>query len=134
MKTIKFGRLVEFDERSRKFPIRALIPKEVKPRSYTWRCSTCLDQGSLPACVGFAVSHEAAARPVEVPGITNDIARQIYYRAQKLDDIPGEDYEGSSVLGGCYQMPGRTAGRLPAGPSCDNCSQQANSAGRRFLQ
>jgi len=99
MKTIKFGRLKEFDLRSRGYSIRALIPKGLKPRSYTWRCSINLDQGNLPACVGFSVCHEAAARPVEVPGLTNAIAKQIYYRAQELDDFPGTDYDGSSVLG-----------------------------------
>jgi hypothetical protein len=97
---IKFGRRIHFDSRSRKFPIMALIPTESKPRSYTWRCLLNLDQGDAPACVGFSVTHEAAARPVEVTELTNKIALQVYKRAQVLDEIPGEDYEGSSVLGG----------------------------------
>ena len=100
MKNIKFGRLKQFDKRSRQYPIRDLIGAGAKPRSYTWRCMTYLDQGNLPACVGFAVSHEALARPAEVPGLTNAIADQVYYRAQELDDFPGTDYDGTSVLGG----------------------------------
>ena len=58
-----FDRLVQFDERSRAFPIRALIDADAKPRSYTWQCPVWLDQGTEGACVGFGVSHEAAARP-----------------------------------------------------------------------
>jgi len=94
-----FGRRIEFDERSRNFPIRALIPGASTPRSYTWKCGIVLDQGSTPACTGFSVSQEAAARPVVVPNITTILALQLYHRAQQLDQWPGEDYEGSSVLG-----------------------------------
>ena len=96
----KFGRIIRFDEESRKFSVRALLPETVKPRSYTWRCDLNLDQGALPACVGFSVAHEAAAWPIAVRGINNALALQVYYEAQILDDYPGEDYEGSSVLGG----------------------------------
>jgi hypothetical protein len=93
-----FDRIVHFDEKSRNFPIRTLIGEKPR-RSYTWRCDTFLNQGSEGACTGFAVSHEAAARPVVVKGITNETARQIYRRARQLDEWPGENYEGSSVLG-----------------------------------
>lgn len=94
-----FDRLVQFDERSRAFPVRALIA-EAKPRSYTWACPVWLDQGSEGACVGFSVSHEAAARPVCIPAITDATARVLYKRAQDLDDFPGSDYDGTSVLAG----------------------------------
>jgi hypothetical protein len=97
---IKFSRLKEFDERSRNYPIMALIPKGSKPRSYTWRCDLNLDQKNLPACVGFSWTHEAAARPYPVNGLNDAIAVGVYRRAQKLDDVPGENYEGTSVLGG----------------------------------
>lgn len=90
-------RLVRFDEKSRNFPVTAVI-KQTKPRSYTWRCSSWLDQGREGACTGFAVSHEAAARPVEVKNIDNALAYKVYKRAQQLDIWPGENYSGSSVL------------------------------------
>lgn len=96
----RLDRLVQFDERSRAFPIRALLPDKAKPRSYTWGCGIWLDQGNEGACVGFSISHEAAAKPVVVLGITDDTARTLYHRARELDDYPGEDYEGTSVLGG----------------------------------
>lgn len=93
-----FDRLVQFDERSRGFPVREVLEGKT-PRSYTWRCGTWLDQGSEGACVGFSWAHELAARPAEWP-VTSDIAMGVYDRARVLDDWPGEDYEGTSVLAG----------------------------------
>jgi len=94
-----FDRRVEFDARSRAYPIRALIDKTFKPRSYTWACNLWLDQGSEGACTGFSMTQEAAARPVQVQGLSNVVAKEVYRRARELDEWPGEDYEGSSVLG-----------------------------------
>ena len=96
--TAKLDRRVSFDERSRAFPIRALIAATVEPRSYEWPLDLRLDQGSEGACTGFAVTHEAAAEPFPVTGLTEDTARQVYHRARELDEWPGEAYEGSSVL------------------------------------
>src|SRR5690606_13675513 len=67
--------------------------------SYTWSCSATLDQGRAPACTGFSVCHEAAARPVIVLGISNLDGLELYRRAKQLDQWPGEGYDGSSVLG-----------------------------------
>jgi hypothetical protein len=93
-----FDRLVNFDERSREYPIRTMIRSLAKPRSYTWRCNVYLDQGNEGKCAGYAVSHEAAARPCEVKNVTNKVADAIYARAQKIDEWPGEAYSGTSVL------------------------------------
>lgn len=93
-----FDRVVHFDERSRDFPIRALVPQ--KPKSYTWACPTWLDQGQEGACVGFSWSHELAGKPKPVAGITNTSARKLYKLAQTLDEWPGENYSGTSVLAG----------------------------------
>lgn len=92
----RLDRVVRFDGRSRNFPIRALIDQR-KPRSYTWSCGVWLNQGQEGACTGFAVTHEAAARPVTVR-VDEVMARSIYQRARQIDEWPGEDYEGSSVL------------------------------------
>jgi hypothetical protein len=100
----KFDRLVEFDERSRLFPIRALLGPG-QPRSYTWSLPRGpLDQGREGACVGFAWAGEAAARPVVELDITDDVARSIYHEAQTLDEWQGEDYDGTSVLAGAKTM------------------------------
>lgn len=102
----RLNRLVQFDERSRSFPIRTAVEGKA-PRSYTWRCTKWLDQGQEGACVGFGVSHELAARPSEVLGVTETFARAIYHDAQQIDPWPGGSYpgadpfyEGTSVLAG----------------------------------
>lgn len=94
----RLDRRVEFDPKSRKFPITAVIPFQ-KPRTKTWDCKVWLDQGQEGACTGFAMAHELAARPVVVRNVTNDYARKIYERARQLDEWEGESYSGSSVLG-----------------------------------
>lgn len=104
-----FDREVKFDPRSRAFPIAPLI-KATRPRSYTWACNKYLDQGSEGACVGFSWSHELAATPVAVPGITNASALELYHAAQRLDDWAGEDYSGTSVLAGAKAV--KAAGHM----------------------
>ncbi len=96
----RLDRVVEFDERSRKFPVTAVI-EATKPRSFTWRPGpVVLDQGREGACVGFSIAQDLAARPVVVPGVTAQNAQRIYHRAQQIDEWPGEAYEGTSVLAG----------------------------------
>jgi hypothetical protein len=97
----RLDRRVEFDPRSRNFPIRALLQPILKPRSFSWACTVQLDQGSEGACVGFSIAQEAAAKPVVVPGITNDVALEVYRRAQVLDEYDDTPPEGgTSVLAG----------------------------------
>lgn len=93
------GRLIEFDERSRRYPVRALVEGR-KPRSYTWGCDLRLDQGDQPACVGFSMAHELRAKPKVVSGVTTELAMTLYREAQELDEWPGTSYEGTSVLAG----------------------------------
>ena len=91
-------RLPEFDERSRSYNVRALL-ETAQPRSYTWGCAVNLDQGREGACVGFGWAHEANAKP-KVHYADDRTARAIYNAAQKVDEWPGENYEGTSVLAG----------------------------------
>jgi hypothetical protein len=92
------GRRIQFDERSKAFPIRALL-EDKKPRSYSWKVNVWLDQGETSSCVGHAWAHELCARPV-VSIVDQPYAMRIYTEAQKVDEWPGEDYEGTSVLAG----------------------------------
>lgn len=94
----RLGRVASFDARSRDYPIRALLAPAASPRSYTWRLGTHLDQGRTSACTGFSLAHELAARPVVVP-VDEALAQAFYVRARQLDEWPGEEYDGSSVLG-----------------------------------
>lgn len=99
--TFSLGRNVQFDERSRNFPIRFLMTApQYKPRSYTWSCAETMDQKDTPQCVGYSWSHELIARPAIVTGIGPEQATAIYKRAQFLDPWPNEDYAGTSVLAG----------------------------------
>lgn len=94
----KLDRLVRFDERSRNY--RAVEGIEDRPlRSRQWTCDIHNDQGAEGACVGFAWSHEIAAKPKPIP-TDNEWAKRIYRRAQQLDPWPGENYSGTSVLAG----------------------------------
>lgn len=91
-------RLVQFDERSRRFA--AVEGLEDKPlRSKQWDCDVHNDQGHEGACVGFALSHEAAAKPVTIPTDAK-WALNVYNRARQLDPWEGEDYSGTSILAG----------------------------------
>lgn len=108
----RLDRLVQFDERSRTYPITAVVPSR-RPRSYTWRLSKnyVLDQGREGACVGYCGANELMARPSEVSlGSLNEAtekARYFYHEAQRIDpwqggSYPGASprYEGTSVLAG----------------------------------
>lgn len=101
--------LVDFDEASRGFAVRDLHPAAPLPKSRFWNCDLYLDQGREGACVGAGVTHELAAEPCPVFGLTMDYARRhIYWPAQRLDQWPGgaypgarPRYEGTSVRAGC---------------------------------
>lgn len=97
-----FDRKFELDWRSLNYPVSAALDpnKKYRPRSYTWKLNKYLDQGQEGACVGFGFSHELAAEPQVVQNVTNETARTLYKAAQKIDEWPGENYDGTSVLAG----------------------------------
>jgi len=102
-----------FDERSRQYPIRTMLPKVQRKTFTLWQNGEILDQGSEGACVGFGWTAEALAGPVQVdlkkvespgPNEPNGFAYYVYREAQKIDQWPGTDYEGTSVLAGAKIM------------------------------
>jgi hypothetical protein len=103
----QFDRIVNFDPVSKEFPIRGFTPFK-EERSYAWRCSTHLNQGNEGACVGFGVTHELLAGPVEVEHLDAEYAKtKIYWEAQRIDPWEGGSYpraypfyEGTSTLAG----------------------------------
>lgn len=99
------------DPRSKDYPVRGLVP--ASPRRRLWTPGQVIvDQGREGACTGFAAVTEAMASPVRVditrvakaPALgvptthPNAFAQKVYRLAQKIDEWPGENYEGSSVL------------------------------------
>lgn len=93
------------DPQSRAYPVRAIVGEAVAPRRRLWKPGIVLDQGSEGACVGFGWTGELLASPrrseTKVSAAQgNAYALGIYHRAQVLDDWPGENYSGTSVLAG----------------------------------
>jgi hypothetical protein len=101
MVTVVAGRRFDWrlhhDPRSEDFPIRPLL--QGGPRSRTWPCYAKLNQAREGACVGHGWAHEAAAVP-DVREVTQQDAFDLYFRARQLDEWPGHNYEGTSVLAG----------------------------------
>lgn len=93
----QFDVVPRVDERDKQYPVHEILDRTVKPFDRAWECYVRLDQGTEGACTGFAVSIEAASQPTVVPNINNHVAFDLYHRAQKLDEFPGEDYSGSTV-------------------------------------
>jgi len=97
------GRIPSFDERSRAFPMRSLLTQEPL-RTKTWRRPGALDQGQTPQCVGYslwgALNTGPLTRRYPIEVRRRYSPTEIYNGAQSLDEWPGTDYDGSSVLGG----------------------------------
>jgi len=98
------------DNRSKDYPIRSLINQiSFDLKRINWEEGTVLDQGREGACVGFAWMGELLAEP-KAPEVQpsealgNAIASSYYKRAKKIDQWPGEEYEGTSVLAGAKIM------------------------------
>lgn len=94
----RLGRLREFDERSRNFPIRAVL-EEPQFRSYTWRQQAPpLNQGDVGACVAYSLGNEALSYPGEVAlapefaaRLTDAFLLRAYCEAQRIDPWSGTD-------------------------------------------
>jgi len=98
-----------FDKRSRDYSVRSIFSKDIKEETKMWKEGTVLDQGSEGACVGFGWTAELLSEPFapnKQPSelVGNTIANSFYKRAQKIDEWPGEQYEGTSVLAGAKIM------------------------------
>jgi hypothetical protein len=92
------------DERSLNFSVARLAADVPRVRK-SWRSpGERLDQGREGACVGFAWTNELLSSPNpmgrKVPKPRNEFASSLYKEAQKVDEWPGEDYEGTSILAG----------------------------------
>ena len=82
------------------------------PVRKVWDEGTILDQGSEGACVGFAWTGELLAEPAAPKTqpsaeYANKLASVFYHDAKKVDEWPGENYDGTSVLAGAKVMHAR---------------------------
>lgn len=90
-----------FDTRSLDYKIEDTFATTKTPKIRNWRRSIFLDQGREGACVGFAHAHAYHETPrPRTKGVSNAFASNWYKEAQKRDQWPGENYAGSSCLGG----------------------------------
>lgn len=98
----RLDRLPEWDERNALWPIRELVGwPEVTPR--LWRLDARFNQLDRGACVPHGWAHELNAAPVRTAVTQGDIWKW-YDRCRQIDEWPGEDYEGTSVLAGAKVM------------------------------
>jgi len=100
----RLDRVEQFDERSRAFPVTAVIAGTV-PRSYTWAGGTVTDQGREGACVGHGWTGELTAKPRPVVlSAAAAYAQELYLHCQRVDEWPGEAYSGTSVIAGAKTL------------------------------
>lgn len=94
-------RFAGHDEQSRSYGVRPLLAPVVRKPTF-WALPAGpfpLDQGAEGACTAFGSAHELAVGPVQVPGITNQFAVELYRRIQATDRAMGNDWpDGASVL------------------------------------
>jgi hypothetical protein len=109
----RLDRVPEHDARSRSWDVRALMaaPTILPPlRSFTWPNRFVSDQGREGACVGHGHMGRSINAPIRsaAKGTTdNDVSamsHRVYKEAQHVDEWPGEDYDGTSVLAGAKVM------------------------------
>jgi hypothetical protein len=96
------GRLPAPDERDAPYAMRTAV--ELAPTLPThryWDTRYWSDQGPHPHCVGHAWAHWLELGPVSHDGPAPILSPlHIYNDAQKVDEWPGEGYDGTSVRAG----------------------------------
>jgi hypothetical protein len=109
MPNLTLDRERRVDLRSLDFPVvpagtsDAALIKDMRSVDLSFDVSV-LDQGSEGSCVGHGTAHSLMADPIRHDWMTHDLAVHIYHGAQRRDQYTGENYEGSSVLGGCQYL------------------------------
>ena len=97
------GRLPSLDERDRNYPLKALLPRTTSTITKRfWRSSTYWgDQGETSQCVAYSWVHFIHHGPLSLPGKFPVVPPvEVYMAAQKIDEWPGENYDGTSVRAG----------------------------------
>lgn len=105
--TIALGREFAPDIRDRNYLIKdklTIRPSTLKVRY--WQDNEWWgDQGNTPQCVGYSWAHWIEDGPITHGGIAPIVHPTLIYReAQKIDEWPGENYDGTSVRAGAKYL------------------------------
>jgi hypothetical protein len=101
----RLGRKIAvLDSRSRRFAaVGSLVDPSLAPRTKTWRTyPRAFDQGRTSECTCYAAKRLLNCAPIRA-SIEPEVRLQLdpttlYTYAQTIDEWPGEDYDGTSVL------------------------------------
>jgi hypothetical protein len=99
----KLGRLPAPDAHDGLYPLRAALHRvvgEPLPTHRAWYGGNILDQGQTSSCVGHGWRTFLSVAPIELGDTRDPSPFEIYHGAQRCDEWPGEDYDGTSVRGG----------------------------------
>lgn len=99
--------LVNHDERSKAY--RAVdLTDQTKPRTHTWRRAGAYDQGQTPECVAYTgkgiLNSQKLSAAVAYTVRSKYDTEAFYHGAQTHDEMPGENYDGTSALGLCRYL------------------------------
>jgi hypothetical protein len=106
----RLGRIPQFDPRNRAFDVsrRLTAPQIAALRGRTWYMPPALVKKKLnqngSQCTGESAIYDLMLSPVPLKRpdgqlFTDEDGYAVYDEARRQDEWPGEDYEGSSVLG-----------------------------------
>lgn len=76
------------------------VPGEARD-SWSWRRGPILNQGKEGSCTGHGARAFLDAEPTMTPPDSGPSAVWIYEQAKKVDEMSGEDYDGSTVNAAC---------------------------------
>lgn len=101
----RLGRRHAPDDRDRAYPLRPMLaaPPPERRWRYWWPNGWWGDQGDTPRCVSYAWLHWVEDGPVTHPydaTVPSLPPRELYDRAQRRDEWPGTNYDGTSVRAG----------------------------------
>lgn len=96
----QYGRLYAPDPRDAAYPMRGARFQAALRTDRHWPTGPVRDQGSNPHCVGYAALHFLESAPIMARrGRVLPTGRELYIGAQRLDEWPGENYDGTSGRG-----------------------------------
>lgn len=107
-----FGRIRSIaDPRDHAYSLRSLLPPTPSARMFRYHSQNGWwgDQGEKPECVAYASVHWLEDGPILQKSAPAPIVNPdtLYHEAQALDDIPGEDYDGTTVRGAAKALQAR---------------------------